>query len=75
MRTQVQHLGTVTRKREVDMRVYKHDALEGSHDIVQFRGIRLEELPPCRHVEEEVLYQEIASLLTGDRLLVEHLAS
>ena len=34
------------------MRIYEYNALKRLVDIAHLRGVRLEEFPSCRHVEE-----------------------
>ena len=54
----------VVRKAEGDGGIHEHDALKSGKDIIEFRGIRLQELTPCRYIIEKIFYQEVTALGT-----------
>ena len=68
-RRQLHQAVSVARQRERDGRIDQCDALEVLDDVVQLSLVRLEELPPCRHIEEEVAHQEVGSNGTRAHLL------
>ena len=53
----------------MDVRIYEYDPFEGRQDITQFGGVRLQELPSGRDIEEEVLHLEATAHRTGDGFL------
>ena len=53
--------------------VDEDNALKLGQDVVQLRGVGLQELSAGRDVEEEVLHRKVAALRTGHRLLALHL--
>ena len=57
----------------MDIGIDQNDALEGGEDVAEFGGVGLQELPACRHVEEEVIDLEVTTHRTGGRLLSRHL--
>ena len=57
----------------MDIGIHQRNTLIGGEDIVQFGGIRLQELPTGRDVIKEVLNTEITTHRAGHRLLVNHL--
>ena len=67
--TEIDKFGGVAVKGEGNVGIYQHYAFESREDVVQFGGVRLEELPACGHIEEKVLDNEIAAYGTRDRLL------
>ena len=59
--TEIIHLVVVIIKRESYLGIYKGYALESAYNVVKFGGVRLQELPSCRNIEEEILNLEVAS--------------
>ena len=59
--TEIIHLVVVIIKRESYLGIYKGYTLESAYNVVKFGGVRLQELPSCRNIEEEILYLEVAS--------------
>ncbi len=66
---EVEHLRPVAVEGEGDVGVDEHDALEGRDDIVEFGGVRLQELPACGHVIKQILDEEVGTLGTRAGLL------
>ena len=58
---QGEHLLSVTVKGEAYLRIDEHYALKCLGDVAHLRGVGLEEFPACRDIEEEILYEEIAT--------------
>jgi hypothetical protein len=71
--TEVHQFGRTRMEGERQVRIDEDDTLESHEDIVQLRGIRLQELPSHRHIIEEVLDLEVAAHGTGGRFLRQHL--
>ena len=59
--TEIIHLVVVIIKRESYLGIYKGYTLESAYNVVKFGGIRLQELPSCRNIKEEILNFEVAS--------------
>ena len=59
--TEIIHLVVVIVERESYLGIYKGYALESAYNVVKFGGVRLQELPSCRNIEEEILNLEVAS--------------
>ena len=55
--------------------IYEYYPFKGGEYVIQLRSIRLQELPSCGDVEEEVLYAEVTSCGTRYQFLTYHLAS
>ena len=70
---EVQEFDVIVQQGERHGGMHQRDALELGHDVGEFGAVGLEELAACRHVEEEVLHQEIAAAGAGRRLLALHL--
>ena len=70
---QVEQLCIVVIEVESHVRMHQRDAFELGQYVTEFRRVSLQELPPRRHVEKEVLHQEVTPLRTRDRLLALHL--
>ena len=71
--TQVHQFAVTGMEGEGYLGVDKDDTLEGREDVIQLRGIRLEELTPDGDIIKEVLYLEVAAYGTGYGLLVHNL--
>ena len=52
--TEIIHLVVVIIKRESYLGIYKGYTLESAYNVVKFSGIRFQELPSCRNIEEEI---------------------
>ena len=63
---------SVAIEHKTNFRIDKYDTLKSREDIIQFRGIGLQELPACRHIKEEVLNLEVRTYRTGSRFLTNH---
>ena len=57
----------------MDIRINQRDTLVGGEDIIQFGGVRLEELPTGRDIVEEVLHTEVTTHRTSHGLLIDNL--
>ena len=56
-------------KRKTNLRINQYNTLESGNDIVEFGGIRLQELTTGRDVKEEIADRKTASHTTRARLL------
>ena len=72
-RFQVHQFLTITIEHESDLRIHQYDAFKSSQDIIQFCGIRLQELSASWHIKEKVFHLEVAPHRTCDRFLTNHL--
>ena len=70
---QVHQFHTIVMHGKINLRIDEDDTLKGRQDIVEFRGIRFEELPAGRYIEKEVLHLEVTTHRAGRRLLPDHL--
>ena len=68
-RTKIEHLGAIAAQGKGNLRIHQGDALKGCQDIIQFGGVRLEELSSSRNIIEDVAHREDGSHGTGTRLL------
>ena len=70
---EVHQLSTVVVEREADVGIDEDDTLEGREDVVQLRGVGLEELPTRGYIIKYILHLEVAAHRTGGRFLTDHL--
>ena len=68
-RPQIEHFRAIAAQGKGNLRIHQGDALKGSQDIIQFGGVRLEELSSSRNIIEDVAHREDGSHGTGTRLL------
>ena len=73
--TEIEHLYPIAMQGEMYLRIHEDDTFKSLKDIVEFRGIRLQELPPCRYIIEKILHREITSYRTGNWSLRRDLAT
>ncbi len=66
---EIQQFLLITIECEMNVWIDQDNPLKGHQDIVQFRGIGLQELPTSRNIKEKVINPEITAHRTSNRLL------
>ena len=74
-RTEVQQLSPIMVEREMNVRIYQDNALEGGEDVIEFRRIGFQELTPGWNIIKEVFHTEVTPHRTRDRFLRNHTGS
>ena len=72
-RGQVEDFGSIAAESEGNVRIYQSDAFKSCDDVVQFGGVRLEELTPSWDVIKEIFDNKVTSHRTGARFLTREL--
>ena len=72
-RRQVEHFGPIAAEREGNVGIYQSYTFESCDDVVQFGGVRLEELTSRWDVIKEIFDNKVTSHRAGARFLTREL--
>ena len=61
---EIHHLAVVAMQRKSNVGINQHNAFKGCHNIGKFRSIRFEKLTTGRHIEKQILDQEVTPYRT-----------
>ena len=74
-RREVELFDPIVNQRELYIRVSQDYTMEFVQDMTEFHIVGLEEIAPCRHIEEKILHRDRSSLLGYSRILIRNLIS